>query len=213
MTNRFQSFTGIAAPLAVANVDTNQLCPTRFNKRPRGPEFARILFHDLRFTADGAEKPDFILNQAPYRSAQILVAGRNFGCGSSRESAVIALYYFGIRCVVATSFGDIYYNNCFRNGVLPVCLPVDAVAEIHRQLQAETGARIGVDLEGQTITGPDGTPHPFDIHPLRKRFLAEGIDEIDVTLEFRKQVETFEAEHRRAMPWVQPRTPSAGRET
>lgn len=205
MKERFQSFTGVAAPLPVANVDTNQLCPTRFNKRPHGAEFARILFHDLRFELDGTEKTDFVLNQDPYRKAQILVAGRNFGCGSSRESAVIGLAYFGIRCVIAPSFGDIFFNNCFRHSVLPVRMPATFVDTILRQLQTAVGAQIGVDLEKQTVTPPDGETHAFDIHPLRKRFLAEGIDEIDVTLEYRTRIESFEAERRRAMPWVRPR--------
>lgn len=205
MKERFRSFTGIAAPLPVANVDTNQLCPTRFNKRPHGPEFAEILFHDLRFESDGAEKTDFVLNRDPYRTARILVAGRNFGCGSSRESAVIGLSYFGIRCVIAPSFGDIFFNNCFRHSVLPVRLPAAVVDAILRQLQTADGAQVGVDLERQTVTAPDGEPHAFEIHPLRKRFLAEGIDEIDVTLEYRTVIESFEAERRRAMPWVQPR--------
>lgn len=204
MKTRFQSFSGIAAPLPVANVDTNQLCPTRFNKRPHGPEFAEILFHDLRFEPDGTENSDFVLNQDPYRKAQILVAGRNFGCGSSRESAVIGLSYFGIRCVIAPSFGDIFFNNCFRHSVLPVRLPAAVVDAILQQLQTTGGARISVDLEKQTVTAPDGETHAFDIHPLRKRFLAEGIDEIDVTLEYRTKIESFEAERRRTMPWVQP---------
>jgi len=207
MGNRFQSFTGVAAPLPVANVDTNQLCPTRFNKRPHGPEFAEILFHDLRFAPDRAEKTDFVLNQDPYRKAQILVAGRNFGCGSSRESAVIGLSVFGIRCVIAPSFGDIFFNNCFRHGVLPVRLPAAAVDDLFGQLHAKRGARIGVDLERQIVTVPDGGTHAFDIHPLRKRFLAEGVDEIDVTLEYRAKIESFEAGRRRAMPWVRPQHP------
>ncbi len=205
MKTRFQSFSGIAAPLPVANVDTNQLCPTRFNKRPHGPEFAEILFHDLRFELDGTEKTDFVLNQDPYRKARILVAGRNFGCGSSRESAVIGLSYFGIRCVIAPSFGDIFFNNCFRHSVLPVRLPAAVVDAILRQLQTTDGAQIAVDLEKQAVTAPDGETHAFEIHPLRKRFLAEGIDEIDVTLEYRTRIESFEAERRRTMPWVQPR--------
>jgi 3-isopropylmalate/(R)-2-methylmalate dehydratase small subunit len=205
MKERFQSFTGVAAPLPVANVDTNQLCPTRFNKRPHGPEFARILFHDLRFESDGTEKTDFVLNQAPYRNARILVAGRNFGCGSSRESAVIGLAYFGIRCVIAPSFGDIFFNNCFRHSVLPVRLPATVVDAMLRQLETAVGARIGVDLDKQTVTAPDGAAQAFEIHPLRKRFLAEGIDEIDVTLEYRTRIESFEAKRRRAMPWVRPR--------
>ena len=204
MKTPFRSFSGVAAPLAVANVDTNQLCPTRFNKRPADPEFARILFHDLRFKPDGSERTDFILNQEPYRAAAILVAGRNFGCGSSRESAVIALAYFGIRCVIAPSFGDIFYNNCFRHSLLPVRLSERAVTAILRQLETTVGVRIGVDLEGQSVTAPDGTAHSFDLHPLRKRFLAEGIDEIDVTLEYRQAIESFEVNRLRAMPWVAP---------
>lgn len=204
MKEKVQSFTGIAAPLPVANVDTNQLCPTRFNKRPHGPEFAEILFHDLRFEPDGAEKTDFVLNQDPYRTAQILVAGGNFGCGSSRESAVIGLSYFGIRCVIAPSFGDIFFNNCFRHRVLPVLLPAAVVDAILRTLQTAAGAQIAVDLENQTVTVPDGETHAFEIHPLRKRFLVEGIDEIDVTLEYRSRIESFEAERRRVMPWVRP---------
>lgn len=207
MKNRFQSFAGIAAPLPVANVDTNQLCPTRFNKRPHGPEFAEILFHDLRFEPDGQEKPDFVLNQGPYRKAQILVAGRNFGCGSSRESAVIGLSYFGIRCVIAPSFGDIFFNNCFRHSVLPVRLPAAVVDDLFRQIHAKAEAHIGVDLDGQSVMAPDGETHAFEIHPLRKRFLAEGIDEIDVTLEYRARIESFEAKRRRAMPWVRPQRP------
>jgi len=209
MKTRFQSFTGVAAPLPVANVDTNQLCPTRFNKRPHGPAFAQILFHDLRFEPDGREKPDFVLNREPYRTAQILVAGRNFGCGSSRESAVIGLAYFGIRCVIAPSFGDIFLNNCFRHTVLPVRLPAAAVDDLLGQLETMQGARIGVDLERQEVTAPDGGTHAFDIHPLRKRYLAEGIDEIDVTLEYRAEIESFEAKRRRVMPWVRPQRPRA----
>lgn len=209
MKDRFRSFTGVAAPLPVANVDTNQLCPTRFNKRPHGPAFAQILFHDLRFGPDGREKPDFVLNREPYRRAKILVAGRNFGCGSSRESAVIGLAYFGIRCVIAPSFGDIFYNNCFRHSVLPVRLPAAVVDDLLGQLRETVGAQIGVDLEAQTVTAPSGETHAFDIHPLRKRFLAEGIDEIDVTLEYRARIESFEAKRRRAMPWVRPQRPDA----
>ncbi len=209
MGHRFRSFTGVAAPLPVANVDTNQLCPTRFNKRPHGPEFAEILFHDLRFESDGAEKTGFVLNQNPYRAAEVLVAGRNFGCGSSRESAVIGLSFFGIRCVIAPSFGDIFFNNCFRHVVLPVRLPAAAVDELLRQLRAAAGARIGVELERQIVTAPGGETYAFDIHPLRKRFLAEGVDEIDVTLEYRAKIESFESERWQALPWARPQCPSS----
>ncbi|HSN38820.1 MAG TPA: 3-isopropylmalate dehydratase small subunit, partial [Burkholderiales bacterium] len=141
----FTKLTAIAAPIDEPNIDTNQLCPTRFNKVPRGPKHAQILFHDLRFQADGTEK-DFVLNREPWRRAQIIVADRNWGCGSSRESAVYALYEFGIRCVIASSFGDIHANNCMKNGLLPVVLKQDEVMAIRAQLHAKPGATVSVDL-------------------------------------------------------------------
>src|SRR5688572_28953238 len=168
----FTSLTGIAAPIDEPNVDTNQLCPTRFNKVPRGPKHAQILFHDRRFDAEGRDK-DFILNREPYRHARIIVADRNWGTGSSRESAVYALYEFGIRCVIASSFGDIHANNCYRNGLLPVVLKPEEVADMRRQLHAEPGANITVDLAAQTVIDPEGNAHRFEIHPVRKKCLLE----------------------------------------
>src|SRR3982751_3205277 len=156
----FTTLTAIAAPIDEPNVDTNQLCPTRFNKVPRGAKYARVLFHDRRFEADGTEK-DFILNRAPYRSARIIVADRNWGCGSSRESAVYALYEFGIRSVIASSFGDIHANNCYKNGLLPVTLPDAQLADIRAQLHANPGASVSVDLYQQTVTDPSGKVHRF----------------------------------------------------
>src|SRR3954471_13849422 len=158
----FTTLTAIAAPLDEANIDTNQLCPTRFNKVPRGPKYAQVLFHDRRFNADGSEK-EFLLNVEPFRSAAIIVADRNWGCGSSRESAVYALYEFGIRCVIAPSFGDIHANNCSKNGLLPVTLPQEAVVELRRQLHEKPGTTISVDLAQQTVTGPGGKHYHFDI--------------------------------------------------
>ena len=195
----FTEFTAIAAPLDEANVDTNQLCPTRFNKVPRGPRHAQILFHDLRFNADGTEK-DFLLNREPYRRAGIIVADRNFGCGSARETAVYALYEFGIRCVIAPSFGDIFVSNSYKNGLLPVVLP--DTSEVRRQLRGQPGATLSVDLAAQTVIDVTGATHRFDIHPVRKRCLLEGLDDIARTQKYRAQFEVFEAAYRKARPWL-----------
>ena len=146
----------MAVPIDEVNVDTNQLCPTRFNKVPRGPGYARILFHDRRFDAQGNENADFVLNREPYRRARIIVAERNFGCGSSRESAVYALHAFGVRSIIAPSFGDIFTSNCLKNGLLPVRVPAEVAADMRRQLHAQVGATVKVDLAQQTVTGPDG---------------------------------------------------------
>ena len=197
----FTTITAIAAPLDEANIDTNQLCPTRFNKVPRGPKYAQVLFHDLRFNADGSEK-DFILNREPYRSAGIIVADRNFGCGSSRESAVYALYEFGIRCVIAPSFGDIFANNSCKNGLLPVVLPDAAAAAIRKQLCESPGATMTVDLAAQTVTDPAGQVHRFDIHPLRRKCLLEGLDDVARTQQYRRQFEAFEAAYRKERSWL-----------
>jgi len=198
----FRVLDAIAVPIDEVNVDTNQLCPTRFNKVPRGPGYERILFHDRRFDAQGHELPDFILNRGPYRSARIIVAERNFGCGSSRESAVYALHAFGIRALIAPSFGDIFSSNCLKNGLLPVRLPAEAAADLRRQLHARMGAAIKVDLALQSVTGPDGRDHAFDIHPLQKRCLLEGLDDISLTLRYDGEFNAFEVHHRAAMPWL-----------
>jgi 3-isopropylmalate/(R)-2-methylmalate dehydratase small subunit len=193
---------GIAAPLDEANVDTNQLCPTRFNKVPRGERFAQILLHDRRFRADGSEIADFLLNQEPYRHAPIIVAGRNFGVGSSRETAVFGLVAFGVRSVIAPSFGDIFYNNCLKNGVLPVTLPAPEVAVLMHALQAQRGAELTIDLPQQTVTAPDGTVHRFEIRALTKRRLLRGLDDLALTNEFRDDVRRFEESYRRANDWL-----------
>jgi 3-isopropylmalate/(R)-2-methylmalate dehydratase small subunit len=197
----FTTITAIAAPIDEANVDTNQLCPTRFNKVPRGPKYAQILFHDRRFNADSSEK-EFLLNVEPFRSARILVADRNWGCGSSRESAVYALYEFGIRCVIAPSFADIHANNCSKNGLLPVVLPEAVTASIRGQLRAKPGATVAVDLKAQTVTDPAGQVHHFDIHPVRKKCLLEGLDDVARTQQYRPQIEAFEAAYRTERPWL-----------
>jgi 3-isopropylmalate/(R)-2-methylmalate dehydratase small subunit len=197
----FTQLTALAAPIDEANIDTNQLCPTRFNKVPRGPGHARILFHDLRFDAAGNEK-EFILNAEPWRKARILVADRNFGCGSSRESAVYALYEFGIRCVIAPSFGDIFASNAAKNGLLTVELPASSSAAIRAQLRDHPGASINIDLAAQTVTDPAGTVHRFDVHPVKKRCLLAGLDDIERTFEYRESFSSFEARRRAELPWL-----------
>jgi 3-isopropylmalate/(R)-2-methylmalate dehydratase small subunit len=197
----FTSLTAIAAPIDEPNVDTNQLCPTRFNKVVRGPRHAKILFHDRRFDAEGREK-DFILNREPYRHAQIIVADRNWGCGSSRESAVYALYEFGIRCVIASSFGDIHANNCCKNGLLPVVLSEAEVAAMRGQLHARPGATVSVDLAAQTVTDAAGEVHRFEIHPVRRKCLLEGLDDIARTHEYSERFAMFEDRYRAERPWL-----------
>jgi 3-isopropylmalate/(R)-2-methylmalate dehydratase small subunit len=198
---RFTTLTAIAVPLEGANIDTNQLCPSRFSKTPRGPQYARILLHDARFDPDGSGK-DHVLDRAPYRGARILVADRNFGCGSSREGAVYGLYEFGIRCVIAPSFGEIFLNNCFKNGLLPVVLPEQSCAEIRRQLAECPGATLTVDLPGETVTDALGRTHRFEINPVRKRCLVEGLDDIGRTEAYAHAIAAFEARDRAARPWL-----------
>jgi 3-isopropylmalate/(R)-2-methylmalate dehydratase small subunit len=198
----FSTLSGIAVPLDEANLDTNQLCPTRFNKVPKGPRFAQILLHDRRFNADGSEKPEYILNQEPYRHAVIAVAGRNFGVGSSRETAVFGLMTFGIRCVIAPNFGDIFFNNSLKNGLLPVRLPAATVDALMRQLLDRRGAQLTVDLPNEAVTGPDGQTHRFEIAPLSKRRLMRGLDEIAHTREYRNVIRLFEEGQKRSFPWL-----------
>ena len=197
----FTTLTAIAAPIDEANIDTNQLCPTRFNKVPRGPGHAQILFHDRRFNPDGTEK-EHLLNVEPFRHAKIIVADRNWGCGSSRESAVYALYEFGIRCVIAPSFADIHANNCAKNGLLPVVLSETECADIRRQLREAPGASVSVDLAAQTVEGPSGETYGFDIHPVRKKCLLEGLDDISRTLQYQDKVKAFVSAYRTERPWL-----------
>jgi 3-isopropylmalate/(R)-2-methylmalate dehydratase small subunit len=198
----FSTVSGIAAPLNEANLDTNQLCPTRFNKVPKGPRFAQILLHDRRFNADGSEKTDYILNQEPYRRAVIAVAGRNFGVGSSRETAVFGLLTFGIRSVIAPNFGDIFFNNSLKNGLLPVRLPAGTVEEIMQQLLRQRGAGLTVDLPSQTVTAADGKTHRFEIEPMSKHRLLRGLDEIAHTQEYGEAIRRFEDGQKSASPWL-----------
>ena len=197
----FTKLTAVAAPIDEPNIDTNQLCPSRFNKLPRGPAYARVLFHDQRFDAEGREK-EFILNREPYRNAQIIVGDRNWGCGSSRESAVYALCEFGIRCVIASSFGDIHANNCFKNGLLPVTLSDTELADMRMQLHEWPGATITVDLAAQTVVDPAGKPHLFEIHPVHKKCLLEGLDDIARTHQYSERLAMFEERYYAERRWL-----------
>ena len=190
----FTRHTGVAAPIDLPNVDTDRVIPARFLRKPQGSAgYERYLFHDVRFTADGAERPEFVLNQPPYRSATILVTAENFGCGSSREAAVWALMAYGIRCVIAPSLGDIFHQNCFKNGLLPVVLDAAVVAGLRRQLHARPGATLTADLEAQTVVGPADVTHPFAIEAFARQLLLSGQDEIALTLGYEAQIAAFEA--------------------
>ncbi len=198
----FTKITAIAAPIDMANVDTDKIVPARFLRKARGADYGKYLFHDIRYRADGSDDPGFILNQAPYRNAQILVAGDNFGCGSSRESAVWVLTDYGIRSVIAPSFGDIHYGNALQNGLLPVRLPDATVKKLREQLHDKPGAEIGVDLESQTVTGPDGAVYPFDIDPTNREKLLKGLDDVGLVLQNIGAIEAFEKRYHGEMPWL-----------
>jgi len=189
----FTRLTGVAAPIDLPNVDTDRVIPARFLRQPQGSAgYDRYLFHDVRFNADGSEKAEFVLNQAPYRGATILVAAENFGCGSSREAAVWALMAYGVRTVIAPSLGDIFHQNCFKNGLLPVILPADVVAGMRGDLRVRPGATMSADLEGQTVTAPDGATHRFEINAFARQMLLTGQDEIALTLGYETQIREYE---------------------
>ena len=197
----FTKVTAVAAPMDLPNIDTDRVIPARFLRKPK-EAMGGLLFHDVRFDDQGNEREDFVLNQAPFRRAQILVVADNFGCGSSREAAVWVLEAHGIRSVIAPSVGDIFHENCYKNGLLPVILPRDVVAALRAQLHANPGASVTVDLESQTVTAPDGTTHRFEVDPFRKQALLSGQDEIALTLGYEKEIAAFEARKAREMPWL-----------
>jgi len=199
---KFDKLTGVAAPLPMINVDTDMIIPKQFLKTIKRSGLGKNLFDELRYEADGREKPDFVLNRPAYRKAQILVAGDNFGCGSSREHAPWALLDFGIRCIIATSFADIFYNNCFKNGILPIRLPREDVDKLMDDASRGANAVVSIDLEQQTITGPDGGRITFEIDGFRKHCLLNGLDDIGLTLEKAAAIDGFEAKRRHAQPWL-----------
>ncbi|MFQ6018680.1 MAG: 3-isopropylmalate dehydratase small subunit [Kiloniellaceae bacterium] len=199
---KFTRLTGTAAPLPMVNVDTDMIIPKQFLKTIKRTGLAAGLFYDLRYDEAGNPKTGFVLDAPAYEDAQILVAGENFGCGSSREHAPWALFDAGIRCIVAPSFADIFYNNCFKNGILPVALPKRQVDHLMDDARRGAGAAITVDLERQEITRPDGGKVHFEIDPFRKHCLLNGLDDIGLTLQKAAAIESFEAKDRQARPWL-----------
>ena len=197
---KFDKLTGIAAPLDIINVDTDMIIPKQFLKTIQRSGLGKNLFDEMRYTLDGQEVEEFVLNQAAYREAQILVAGDNFGCGSSREHAPWALLDFGIRCIIAPSFADIFYNNCFKNGILPIVLPQAEVDKLMDDAKRGANATISVDLENQTINGPDGGTISFEVDGFRKQCLMEGLDDIGLTLQKAQAINAYE-ETLDSQPW------------
>jgi 3-isopropylmalate/(R)-2-methylmalate dehydratase small subunit len=200
--DKFTTLTGVAAPMPLINVDTDMIIPKQFLKTIARTGLGKNLFDEMRYGQDGAEVPDFVLNRPAYRQAKILVAGENFGCGSSREHAPWALLDFGIRCVIAPSFADIFYNNCFKNGILPIVLPQADVDRLMDDAERGANATLTVDLEAQTIRGPDGGEIGFEVDAHRKRCLIEGLDDIGLTLEKAAAIDDYEARQRGAAPWL-----------
>ena len=198
----FTTLTGVAAPLKIANVDTDKIIPARYLKTILRTGLGAGLFAGLRYRDDGSENPDFVLNKPAYRKAQILVAEDNFGCGSSREHAPWALLDFGIRCVISTSFADIFYNNCFKNGVLPIVVSPEDLARLMDDADRGANAMVTIDLENQVIMGPDGGTLSFDIDPFRKHCMLNGLDDIGLTLEKSGDVEAFEQKIGADRPWL-----------
>lgn len=200
--DKFDKLTGVAAPLPQINVDTDMIIPKQFLKTIKRTGLGKNLFDEMRYNEDGSEKPDFVLNKPAYRNAQILVTGDNFGCGSSREHAPWALLDFGIRCVIAPSFADIFFNNCAKNGILAIPLPQEQVDLLMDDANRGANAVLTVDLEAQTITGPDGGTIHFEIDAHRKRCLLEGLDDIGLSLEKGDAIDSYEQKLKSTAPWL-----------
>lgn len=198
----FTILTGIAAPLPEANIDTDKIIPSRFLKTIQRSGLGKNAFDPMRFNPDGSEKPDFVLNQEPYRRAEILLTYENFGCGSSREHAPWALLDFGIRCVIAPSFADIFHNNCFKNGILPIRLPREICDRLMEDAAQGANSRLTVDLARQVVVRPDGEEIPFAVDALRRHLLLEGLDDIGQTLQHASAIDRFEQDRTETKPWL-----------
>ena len=199
---KFDQLTGVAAPLNILNIDTDMIIPKQFLKTIKRSGLGANLFDEMRFTQDGEEIADFVLNREPYRGAEIIVAGDNFGCGSSREHAPWALLDFGIRCVISTSFADIFYTNCFKNGILPITVSADDRDALMADAADVENPELSIDLETQTIRRPNGVEVRFEIDPFRKQCLLEGLDDIGLTLEKGGSIDSFEATRAEEKPWL-----------
>ena len=200
--DKFEKLTGIAAPMPMVNIDTDMIIPKQFLKTIKRSGLGVNLFDEMRYDREGNEVEDFVLNKPAYREAEILVAGDNFGCGSSREHAPWAIKDFGIRCVIAPSFADIFYNNCFKNGILPIALPQEQVDVLMKDAEKGANARMTVDLEAQTVTTSDGESFSFDVDSFKKHCLMEGLDDIGLTMAKEASIDAFEAKAAQARPWV-----------
>ncbi|HIJ43463.1 MAG: 3-isopropylmalate dehydratase small subunit [Rhodospirillales bacterium] len=199
---KFTKLTGVAAPLPMINVDTDMIIPKQFLKTIERTGLGKSLFYELRYNEDGSEKTEFVLNKRPYRDAAILIAGDNFGCGSSREHAPWAILDFGIRCVIAPGFADIFFNNCFKNGILPIKLPQEKIDKLMEEAGKSANPTLAVELESQTVTGADGGVIRFDIDPYRKKCLLEGLDDIGLTLQKIGKIDAFEEQNKASQPWL-----------
>jgi len=199
---KFTTLTGVAAPLDMINIDTDMVIPKQFLKTIKRTGLGSNLFHEMRFNEDGSEKPDFILNKPAYRNSQIIVAGDNFGCGSSREHAPWALLDFGIRCVISTSFADIFYNNCFKNGILPIIVSKENLSKLMDDANQGANAMISVDLEEQKISSPDGDEIFFDLDSFKKECLLNGFDDIGLTMQKSRYIDDYEKNLNLSQPWM-----------
>ncbi|MEZ7846135.1 MAG: 3-isopropylmalate dehydratase small subunit [Rhodospirillales bacterium] len=199
---KFDKLTGVAAPMNMINVDTDMIIPKNFLKTIKRSGLGKNLFDEMRFDREGNEKPDFVLNKPAYREAKIIVAGDNFGCGSSREHAPWALLDFGIRCVISTSFADIFYNNCFKNGILPIKVTKEQLDDLMDDAERGANATLSIDLESQTIQGPDGGEVKFEVDEFRKHLLLNGLDDIGLTLQKVDKVDSFEERQNANQPWL-----------
>ncbi|MCD9147966.1 3-isopropylmalate dehydratase small subunit [Pseudophaeobacter flagellatus] len=200
--DKFEKLTGVAAPMPLVNIDTDMIIPKAFLKSIQRTGFGKNLFDEMRYNRDGSEIPDFVLNKPQYRNAEILVAGDNFGCGSSREHAPWAIADFGIKCVVSTSFADIFFSNCFKNGILPIVLPQEQVDLLMADAERGENARMTVDLEAQEITTSDGEVIKFNVDAFKKQCLLEGLDDIGQTLQKQAAVQSYEGKMAQERPWV-----------
>ena len=200
--DKFETLTGVAAPMPMVNVDTDMIIPKQFLKTIKRSGLGANLFDEMRFDREGNENPDFVLNNPAYRNAEILVAGDNFGCGSSREHAPWAIKDFGIRCVIAPSFADIFFNNCFKNGILPIPLPQETVDVLMKDAEKGANARMTINLEAQTITTSEGEVISFEVDPFKKKCLMEGLDDIGLTMEHAAKIDAFEANLNASRPWA-----------
>ncbi len=199
---KFENVSGVAAPMPLVNIDTDMIIPKQFLKTIKRSGLGANLFDEMRFTRDGQEIEDFVLNKPAYRKAEIIVAGENFGCGSSREHAPWALRDFGIKVVISTSYADIFYNNCFKNGILPVVLPKESVDILMEDAERGENARITIDLEAQTVSATDGTEFKFKVDEFKKHCLMNGLDDIGLTMQKVKSIDSFEAEYAAKTPWA-----------